>query len=738
MFSEARTPSCKPGAVTGHIVHERTSGETIRDTYGDYLVEDGRVVYFEPAVLAAQDDETARKHLAIWAKYSDTDGGMLDDCIPYPAGENVEKTLVLIKPDNFRFPNARLGGVIDLFSRAGLSIIGFKVHYMSVAEAEEFYRPVLNVIMDKLKEPSGKRARLAVEEEFGVPMDAAAERQLGELIGPIAGRSHWESIVQFMAGTRPSRVPSGDSVRCPAPRSASRLCTRGSMRCARSARFSARPIPRRRPSGRSGASSARRSWSTPRMPRIPLKMPSARWTLSVSQKTILVPSSKLTSPKHIMQLATRVQELTPSLTLAIDSKAKALKAEGIDVCGFGAGEPDMDTPEHIKAACIEAIQAGFTKYTPSSGIPELRQAISEKFKNDNNLEYKPSQIIVSNGAKQSCYNAVAAVCDPGDEVIIPAPYWLSYPEMVRLAGAEPVIVQTTEENAWKMTAEQFENAMTPKTKMIIINSPGNPTGSVYTKEELRAISEVAAEEEIFILSDEIYERLTYEGAEHVSIASLTPEAHDLTITVNGFSKAYAMTGWRLGYLGAPEAIAKAIDSMQSHSTSNPCSFAQKGGLAALKGDQQCVTDMRDEFDIRREYMFDRLSNISGLSAVRPLGAFYVLVNIGTSASSRKISPTGFSARPTLRSSPASPLATIAPSGSATRQASTSSRRASIDSKSSAKRCKQPAGFGMKAASCHDIARGKEPSPPDSLLDLRFAEKGTGAFGCTYLSRTTNA
>jgi aspartate aminotransferase len=330
-----------------------------------------------------------------------------------------------------------------------------------------------------------------------------------------------------------------------------------------------------------------------------------------------------------MQLATRVQELTPSLTLAVDSKAKALKAEGVDVCGFGAGEPDMDTPEHIKAACIEAIQAGFTKYTPRSGMPELRQAISEKFKTENNLEYKPNQIIVSNGAKQSCFNAVAAICDPGDEVVIPAPYWLSYPEMVRLAGAEPVIVQTTEQDGWKITAEQFENAMTPKTKMIMINSPGNPTGSVYTREQLRAISEVAAEEEIFILSDEIYEKLTYEDTEHVSIASLTPEAHDLTITVNGFSKAYAMTGWRLGYLGAPEAIAKAIDSMQSHTTSNPCSFAQKGGLAALKGDQQCVNDMRDEFNIRREYMFDRLSKISGLSALKPLGAFYMLVNIGS-------------------------------------------------------------------------------------------------------------
>ncbi|PTX96300.1 aspartate aminotransferase [Spartobacteria bacterium LR76] len=328
-----------------------------------------------------------------------------------------------------------------------------------------------------------------------------------------------------------------------------------------------------------------------------------------------------------MELATRVKELTPSLTLAIDSKAKALKAEGVDVCGFGAGEPDMDTPEHIKAACIEAIQNGFTKYTPSSGTPELRQAISEKFAADNGLEYKPSQIIVSNGAKQSCFNAIAAVCNPGDEVIIPAPFWLSYPEMVRLAGAEPVIVQTTEENQWKITAEQFEEAMTPRTKMIIINSPGNPTGSIYSREELRAISEVAAEEDIYILSDEIYEKLTYEGAEHVSIASLTPEAYDLTITVNGFSKAYAMTGWRLGYLGAPEPIARAIDSMQSHSTSNPCSFAQKGALAALKGDQQCVTDMREEFDIRRQYMYERLSSIPGVTAVKPLGAFYVLANI---------------------------------------------------------------------------------------------------------------
>ena len=328
-----------------------------------------------------------------------------------------------------------------------------------------------------------------------------------------------------------------------------------------------------------------------------------------------------------MDLASRATILTPSLTLSIDSKAKAMKAEGIDVCSFGAGEPDFDTPEHIKAAAMASLDGGFTKYTPSSGIPELRQAISEKFLKDNNLDYKPHQVIVSNGAKHSCFNAILATVQPGDEVIIPAPYWLSYPEMVRLAGGEPVFVQTTEESGWKMTASQFEEAMTPRTKMVIINTPGNPTGAVYTREELVAIAAVAEEEGIIILSDEIYEKLTYDGAQHVSIASVSPEAYDLTITVNGFSKAYAMTGWRLGYLGAPEQIARAIDSIQSHSTSNPCSFAQKGGLAALKGDQQQMSDMRDEFEMRRNYMFQRLSGIANISIVKPEGAFYMLVNI---------------------------------------------------------------------------------------------------------------
>ena len=328
-----------------------------------------------------------------------------------------------------------------------------------------------------------------------------------------------------------------------------------------------------------------------------------------------------------MEISERAAQLTPSLTLSIDSKAKAMKAEGIDVCGFGAGEPDFDTPEHIKRAAIEALEAGFTKYTPNAGIPELRQAIADKLAADNGLNYRAGQIVVSNGAKHACYNAILATCQPGDEVVIPSPYWVSYPDMVRLVGAEPVIVPTSERNAWKMRPEDFENAMTPRTKMLIMNSPGNPTGSVYTREELEAIVNVAAEEDIYVLSDEIYEKLVYDDAKHVSIASLSKEAYDLTITVNGFSKSYAMTGWRLGYLAAPDAVTRGVDSIQSHTSSNPSSFSQYGALAALKGDQQPLSDMREEFDMRRNYMFDRLSKISNITAVKPQGAFYILVNI---------------------------------------------------------------------------------------------------------------
>ena len=331
----------------------------------------------------------------------------------------------------------------------------------------------------------------------------------------------------------------------------------------------------------------------------------------------------------MQQLAQRVTSLTPSLTLAIDAKAKKLKADGVDVCGFGAGEPDFDTPQHIKDAAIKALTEGFTKYTPSSGIPELRAAIAEKLKADNGLDYKPSQIIVNCGAKHSCYNVILATCQAGDEVIIPAPYWLSYPEMVKMADATPVIVPTSEETGFKITPDQFREAMTPATKLIILNSPGNPTGSVYTREELQALADVALEEDILMLSDEIYEKITYDNTEFVSLASLNREIYNLAITVNGFSKAYAMTGWRLGYVAAPEPIAAAIDSMQSHSTSNPTSFAQKGALAGLKGDQSFIGDMVKAFSERRAYMHDKLSSIPGITCVKPMGAFYMLPNISS-------------------------------------------------------------------------------------------------------------
>jgi aspartate aminotransferase len=331
----------------------------------------------------------------------------------------------------------------------------------------------------------------------------------------------------------------------------------------------------------------------------------------------------------MQQLAQRATTLTPSLTLAIDAKAKKLKAEGVDVCGFGAGEPDFDTPQFIKDAAAQALAAGFTKYTPSSGIPELRDAIAGKLKNENGLDYKRSQIIVNCGAKHSCYNVILATCQAGDEVIIPAPYWLSYPEMAKLADASPVIVETTEASGFKISPEQFRDAMTPATKLIILNSPGNPTGSVYSREELQALAEVALEEDILMLSDEIYEKITYDGVQPVSLALLGKEVYDLTITVNGFSKAYAMTGWRLGYVAAPDPIAAAIDSIQSHSTSNPTSFAQKGALAGLKGDQSFIGEMVKAFAERRAYMYDRLTKIPGVTCVKPMGAFYMLPNISS-------------------------------------------------------------------------------------------------------------
>ncbi|MFM2179522.1 MAG: hypothetical protein RL015_3620 [Verrucomicrobiota bacterium] len=326
-------------------------------------------------------------------------------------------------------------------------------------------------------------------------------------------------------------------------------------------------------------------------------------------------------------IAKNIAELSPSMTLAITSQAKALKKQGVDVLSFGAGEPDFNTPAHITAAAIEALNTGKTRYTESAGLIELREAIAAKFLIDNGLQYDPSQISVNCGAKHSCYNAIAAVVNPGDEVIIPAPYWTSYPEMVKMVGGIPVIVETKLENDWKITPEEFEDAMSPMTKMIIINSPGNPTGAVYSRDELKALGEIAAGEDILILSDEIYEKLVYGEEKHVSIASISKEIFDHTITINGFSKAYAMTGWRLGYTAAPKKIADAIDTIQSHTTSNPTSFAQYGAIAALQGDQQIVADMRDEFDVRRQYMLSRLQGIKNLKVMEPKGAFYFLVGI---------------------------------------------------------------------------------------------------------------
>lgn len=326
-------------------------------------------------------------------------------------------------------------------------------------------------------------------------------------------------------------------------------------------------------------------------------------------------------------IAQNVAGLSPSMTLAITAQAKALKKQGQDVLSFGAGEPDFDTPKVIVEAAVKALTEGKTRYTESAGLIELREAIAAKLLIDNGLEYTPSQISVNCGAKHSCYNAILAVVNPGDEVLIPAPYWTSYPEMVKLVGGVPVIVETKAENGWKMTPEEFENNISPMTKMVIINSPGNPTGSVYSKEELEKIAEIAVGEGILILSDEIYEKLVYAGQQHVSIASLSKEVAAHTITINGFSKAYAMTGWRLGYTAAPPAIAEAIDNLQSHTTSNPTTFAQFGAIAALQMDQQVVADMREEFDVRRQFMLGRLSAIKNVKVVEPLGAFYFLVNI---------------------------------------------------------------------------------------------------------------
>ncbi len=327
-----------------------------------------------------------------------------------------------------------------------------------------------------------------------------------------------------------------------------------------------------------------------------------------------------------MYLSEKAKAISPSTTLAIDAKFKEMKAEGIDVVGFGAGEPDFDTPEFIKKAAVQAIEEGKTKYTPAAGTLELRRAICDKLKRENGLDYEPTQIIVSNGAKHALVNTFMTILNKGDEVIIPAPFWVSYTEMVKIADGVPVVIPTKEENDFKFTAEEFEQAITKNTRALILNSPSNPTGMVYTEAELRAIAEVAVKHNIYIISDEIYEHLIYEG-ERVSIASFGEKIKDLTIIINGVSKTYAMTGWRIGYSAAHPEIAKAMANLQSHATSNPNSIAQAATVAALSGDGSEIAKMKAEFQKRRDYMVERINSIDGVSCRKPQGAFYVLMNI---------------------------------------------------------------------------------------------------------------
>ncbi|MGG7163721.1 pyridoxal phosphate-dependent aminotransferase [Clostridium ihumii] len=328
-----------------------------------------------------------------------------------------------------------------------------------------------------------------------------------------------------------------------------------------------------------------------------------------------------------MKLSNKALQISPSLTLAITAKAKQMKAEGIDVIGFGAGEPDFNTPKNIQDAAIAAIQKGLTRYTAASGIIELKEAVVNKFKNDNNLTYKTSQIVISTGAKQCLANAFQAILNPGDEVLIGAPYWVSYPELVQLADGKPVFVDTEESNSFKLTLEALKKAVSEKTKAIILNSPNNPTGTAYTKNELEEIASFAKEHDLLIISDEIYEKLLYGVEGHISIASLSEDAYNRTIVINGVSKAYAMTGWRLGYVAAPEPIAKLMSNIQSHTTSNPCSITQYAAVEALNGDQSDVEAMIKEFKNRRDFMVERINSIENLSCVKPEGAFYVMVNI---------------------------------------------------------------------------------------------------------------
>ena len=324
-----------------------------------------------------------------------------------------------------------------------------------------------------------------------------------------------------------------------------------------------------------------------------------------------------------MTLSHNVERVQPSVTMQISARAAALKREGVDVITLSAGEPDFDTPVHIKEVAIRAIEDGFTKYTsPSSGIIELKEAICSKFKRDNNLEYTVDEVTVNNGAKHSLFLAVAALLNPGDEVVIPTPYWVTYSEQPRLVGAEPIIVETKVENGLKLTADEFRAAITPKTRMLFLCTPSNPSGAVYTRDELQALADVAVEHGIYVLSDEIYEKLVYDGVEHHSIAALGDQIKDLTIVVNGVSKAYAMTGWRIGYAGAHPEIINGMNKVQMQEVSHPCSISQKAAVEALNGPQESIEAMRVAFDARRRYMVDRLNAIAGMHCTLPQGAFY--------------------------------------------------------------------------------------------------------------------
>ncbi|WP_312044443.1 pyridoxal phosphate-dependent aminotransferase [Anaerotignum sp.] len=329
-----------------------------------------------------------------------------------------------------------------------------------------------------------------------------------------------------------------------------------------------------------------------------------------------------------MELSRKALCIKPSSTMAISSKATQLKAEGKDIVTFGVGEPDFDTPEHIRKAGIAAIESGKTRYTAAAGIPELRQAVCDKLKHDNDLEYEPAQVIISNGAKHSLMNVFMAILNDGDEVIIPAPYWLSYSEMVKIAGGEPVIIHTKKENQFMLTREELEQAYTKKTKAVVLTSPSNPTGMVTSYEDLKMIADFAVEKDIFVISDEIYEKLIYdENKKHISIASLGKEIYERTIVINGVSKSYAMTGWRIGYAAAPLEVAKLMGSLQSHMASNPNTIAQMATLAALNGSQDCVAEMCVEFKKRRDYIFEREEAIPLIQALKPEGAFYLFVDV---------------------------------------------------------------------------------------------------------------